>query len=686
MVSIQLTIAKGAQAGAQALFEQPEVLIGRTEDNDVVLLQGGVSRRHARVFIEAGGAWAEDLGSANGTLVNGQRLDQPRRLREGDEITVGSVVLRVALPEDLEASEVSATNILGDNAGAAVEEPSEVSGTSTHGDPRGYEDDDGDGATAPLPPAAVSAPLGPLPRARRTQSRSEPDDAPPAVREPAVREPPVRAEPRRRTPPPPRAPEPPSEVSEVSEVSAVEQDGTLPIGADEVAAAMDAAATRLNPMGTPAARARKTALPVEAPIEVAATRLTDLGAASAEAIASAVSGGGGVAGGEEIERAQTRMLELPIEARAADVKRKLRSIDASQPEAASALALVREGQREGPSALAKAGPAAPVRGIPRGNLGKMDAVDRVRLKRELSETMGGQLRLWWMGLDAGPKRITLGVLAVLLIGTVGALWYVFRPTGSEHLLPTGPEPVALGSTPAEGSFGWGENVTWPNPDQKAFNFEFVSPTRVVAVLHFEAADIAPDEVAISLNGMELGAVEADTAGVRDREHEWVLPLLQLRSGERNQVIFDNRNNPPGRQTWSIRSPWVEIIPVPELSDRQLIAAAREHANRGADFVDKREVGSDNLFKAWKAYREAWITLEPLTEHPALYHDVRLRMNQLKNEMDTLCGTLLLDFQRAIELNQRRKARASLQDVVRHFPTPEHRCHNQAMARYNEYSL
>ena len=76
----------------------------------------------------------------------------------------------------------------------------------------------------------------------------------------------------------------------------------------------------------------------------------------------------------------------------------------------------------------------------------------------------------------------------------------------------------------------------------------------------------------------------------------------------------------------------------------------------------------------------------MPERPPLYADVRFRMNQLKGELDTLCGTLMLDFQRALELGQRKKARTALQDVLRHFPTPEHRCHNLARARSSEHAL
>lgn len=69
----------------------PEVTVGRADENDLVVEKGGVSRRHARVA-EADGRWyVEDLGSLYGTYLNGVRL-QPRVqywLRHADRIEVG---------------------------------------------------------------------------------------------------------------------------------------------------------------------------------------------------------------------------------------------------------------------------------------------------------------------------------------------------------------------------------------------------------------------------------------------------------------------------------------------------------------------------------------------------------------------------------------------------------------------
>jgi DNA-binding winged helix-turn-helix (wHTH) protein len=74
-----------------------EHLIGRDPDADIFLNSAGVSRRHARIWIAAGRATIEDLGSKNGTFVGEQRVDEPRSLVDGDIIGVGSVKLTLRI-------------------------------------------------------------------------------------------------------------------------------------------------------------------------------------------------------------------------------------------------------------------------------------------------------------------------------------------------------------------------------------------------------------------------------------------------------------------------------------------------------------------------------------------------------------------------------------------------------------
>ncbi len=71
------------------------VVIGRTPGADIVIADDFISSQHARVVPSGEDAVLEDLGSTNGTVLNGQRLTAPQQLRPGDAIDIGSVKLKV---------------------------------------------------------------------------------------------------------------------------------------------------------------------------------------------------------------------------------------------------------------------------------------------------------------------------------------------------------------------------------------------------------------------------------------------------------------------------------------------------------------------------------------------------------------------------------------------------------------
>jgi pSer/pThr/pTyr-binding forkhead associated (FHA) protein len=71
------------------------VVIGRSPGADIVLGDDFVSGRHARVSPAGDSAIVEDLGSTNGTVLNGRRLTTPTTLKAGDSIDIGSVRLKV---------------------------------------------------------------------------------------------------------------------------------------------------------------------------------------------------------------------------------------------------------------------------------------------------------------------------------------------------------------------------------------------------------------------------------------------------------------------------------------------------------------------------------------------------------------------------------------------------------------
>jgi len=79
--------------GRRVTIGDDPVSIGRSPDCDVVLSDPNVSRHHAEVRLQQGDFVVVDLGSTNGTRVNGAGVKE-RRLDEGDEITVGTTELR----------------------------------------------------------------------------------------------------------------------------------------------------------------------------------------------------------------------------------------------------------------------------------------------------------------------------------------------------------------------------------------------------------------------------------------------------------------------------------------------------------------------------------------------------------------------------------------------------------------
>jgi pSer/pThr/pTyr-binding forkhead associated (FHA) protein len=88
----RLVLNSGPTPGKEFPLDKPEVFIGRDIGNDVVINDPEVSRRHARIYLQGNMYIIEDLGSTNGTTVNGQKLTGPYMLRAGEQITFGEHV------------------------------------------------------------------------------------------------------------------------------------------------------------------------------------------------------------------------------------------------------------------------------------------------------------------------------------------------------------------------------------------------------------------------------------------------------------------------------------------------------------------------------------------------------------------------------------------------------------------
>ncbi len=88
----RVSVRSGPTAGQILNLEKAEIIIGRDINNDIVINDSEVSRRHARLFLSEGNYVIEDLGSTNGTSVNGQRITGPYLLRPGELIMLGESI------------------------------------------------------------------------------------------------------------------------------------------------------------------------------------------------------------------------------------------------------------------------------------------------------------------------------------------------------------------------------------------------------------------------------------------------------------------------------------------------------------------------------------------------------------------------------------------------------------------
>jgi pSer/pThr/pTyr-binding forkhead associated (FHA) protein len=515
-MGFQLVISEGKEAGREFEFDQASVLIGRTAECDVILYEAGVSRKHARISVEGTSFFIEDLGSSNGTIVNGAKVAGKQSLKDGDSISLGPVAFSFK-PVDLAPEDPQTDpNVAGEGAHTRIVSVSELKKSRNKG-------------VAMLPKGA---------------SRDE-------VKEMGVR----------------------------STQMILALKGPRP----------SAPGRRPSTSGNrPATRLAKSESDLPEGVEVA---------------------GGG----------RPRLVRV-------------------------------SGER----------PA-------------LSAADRARFKR--SGPMG-RFQLFWEEASKPVRAVVASGLGLVALGVLVALVIALKPVDAK---PKPPEPELITSETVEYTFGLGEGIMYEHSDSKTFDFEVKSPVQVMAVLHYVARDInSREEVSITVNGVEVGWIPADTLDSGEKELELIIPANLVKRGELNTITFDNVRNPPEEDTWMIRSLWVEIAVLPEKDEAGLILDAEEKYKRGLLKWEQRDIGASNRWDAYKNFRESWLTLEALpASKPYTYQLSRDKMNEARRALDDKCRELILKARSAFSFGKYDQARYELDHVNDFFPSRSHPCQYKA---------
>lgn len=323
-----------------------------------------------------------------------------------------------------------------------------------------------------------------------------------------------------------------------------------------------------------------------------------------------------------------------------------------------------------PGALAKKAPAP----VP-----QKSASERAR-ERRAANTPIARFKLWWSGASKGA-RAGVGLGGLVVVG--GLIFAVARGMGGGGPAITGigddsKKLFDIGSEPTDDTWGYGmDGVRNQTQDKAQFEFLFpVTAKKAIATLHFSSAGVQKAEwVDVAVNTIHVGFVEP-TFGDNVKDQEINIPTKYLQPNKKNRVVFDHLRNPPGHEPWMIAKVWVEVQQLPEDTAEHLKARAQEAITNGDRAWEYRQVGADNTFKAWKAYKQARLYLEALDEHIDELDVVRQKIKDATRELDAICAKYMLKGQAAEKQGKEGEAINIYKGALSFFPEKDHSCYQQ----------
>jgi pSer/pThr/pTyr-binding forkhead associated (FHA) protein len=103
----KLLVVRGQPQGKLLVFPTGEYVIGRGDECHIRPNSSWVSRQHCILHVGGDGVSLKDLGSTNGTLVNGRRVMGERQLSDGDHVQIGPLVFKLSVAATAEIQEAS---------------------------------------------------------------------------------------------------------------------------------------------------------------------------------------------------------------------------------------------------------------------------------------------------------------------------------------------------------------------------------------------------------------------------------------------------------------------------------------------------------------------------------------------------------------------------------------------------
>ena len=105
-----LVAMSGPHAGTVFTLTQGDMVVGRVAQADICLQDTQVSRQHAQFSSDLGETKVQDLGSTNGTLVNGKKIEKQQAISDGDEIQIGDTIFRFSIHNPIDGNKLGLNN------------------------------------------------------------------------------------------------------------------------------------------------------------------------------------------------------------------------------------------------------------------------------------------------------------------------------------------------------------------------------------------------------------------------------------------------------------------------------------------------------------------------------------------------------------------------------------------------